>query len=453
MQLQKATWLLCLLIPACASTGDSQHKPIAAWQDSHGAGPWDRDAGSETEGQSALVPNGQLVDLLTYARRNNPGLAAAFHAWRASVEEIPLSTKLPEPRLMFGTFLEEVETRTGPMKGKVSITQALPWFGKRRLAGTVASARADAMGEGVARALLEVDQQVRDAWYEYAWLQQAVQVAEAHQSLLKHWQDVARTRLELGLSKPSEILRVEIELGQLDDRVQSLADLERPLRAKLNAALNRPGDAPLAKPSYPLSGPVEVDGAALLANLAETSPRLRQLQRQVDAAVQGQDLADKASYPDLTVGVDYTMIGSRGAAGSGDDAVALTLGLSLPVWRGAYQAERDGARSRLLGARAQWEQARNQLGAELEMALFKLRDTSRHLELLNNSLIPKGQEATGIMGDTYQSGDSSFIDVIDAQRILLEFQLQAVRAEADRAQALSKVEVLSGVSLSNSPNL
>jgi len=56
------------------------------------------------------------------------------------------------------------------------------------------------------------------------------------------------------------------------------------------------------------------------------------------------------------------------------------------------------------------------------------------------------------MGDTYQSGESSFIDVIDAQRILLEFQLQAVRAEADRAQALSRVEELSGVSLSTTQN-
>jgi cobalt-zinc-cadmium efflux system outer membrane protein len=74
------------------------------------------------------------------------------------------------------------------------------------------------------------------------------------------------------------------------------------------------------------------------------------------------------------------------------------------------------------------------------------------LVLLNTSLIPKGQEAVGTMGSTYQSGDASFIDVIDAQRLLLEFQLQAVRAEADRAQALAKVEEISGVSLSTSQN-
>ena len=454
MQLQKASWLLCLLIPACASTGASQREPVAAWQDSHGAGPWDSEADVDSNNaqESTLAPNAQLSALLIHARQNNPRLSAAFHAWRASVEDIPLATKLPEPRLMFGVFLEEVETRTGPMEGKVSITQALPWFGKRSLAGDVASARAQAMGEGVLRALLEVDRQVKNAWYEYAWLQQAVEVARAHQSLLQHWQNVARTRLDLGITNPSEILRVELELGQLDDRLLSLADLERPLRAKLNAALNRPTNAELAKPGYPLAGAVEVDSASLLANLAETSPRLRQLQWQVDAAQQGRELAGKAGYPDLTVGVDYTLIGSTGASGSGDDAVALTLGFSLPVWRDAYRAQRDGARSKLLGARAQWEQAHNELGAELEMALFKLRDTSRHLELLNNSLIPKGQEAIGIMGDTYQSGESSFIDVIDAQRILLEFQLQAVRAEADRAQALSRVEELSGVSLSTTQN-
>ncbi|MDF1837419.1 MAG: TolC family protein [Planctomycetota bacterium] len=446
MQLQKATWLLCLLVPACATGDTSYREPIEAWQES-------RAKAKKGDESDELAPHAQLPELLSHARRNSPKLEAAFQAWRASVEQVPLASKLPEPRLMFGAFLEEVETRTGPMRAKLSISQALPWFGKRDLAADVAQSRAQMMGERVAQTLLEVDQAVKDAWYEYAWLQQATLVARAHEALLEHWQNVARSRLELGLSQPSEILRVELELGQLNDRLLSLADLDRPLRARLNAALSRSTHAPLARPSYPLLGTAELDGDALLADLPTTNPRLRRLQRQIEGAVHGQDLADKAGYPDLTLGVETTFIGSNGAAGSGDDAVALTVGIGLPVWRGAYRAQREGARAQLLGARAQWEQAHNELSADLEMALFQLRDTSRHLELLRTSLIPKGQEAIGIMGHTYQSGESSFIDVIDAQRILLEFQLQAVRAEADRAQALSKVEAISGTSLTSTPNL
>ncbi|MFT4646985.1 MAG: cobalt-zinc-cadmium efflux system outer membrane protein [Glaciecola sp.] len=452
MQLQKATWLLCLLAPACASSDTSYREPIEAWQESR-AQRWDAAQQNPDNGSNGtLAADAQLPELLAYGRQHNPKLSVAFYRWQSAVEQIPQASKLPEPRVMFGAFLEEVETRTGPMQGKVSISQALPWFGKRSLAGDVATVRAQAMAEGVEIAFLEVDRQIKDVWYEYAWLQQAQRVAHAHQDLLGHWQKVARTRLELGLSQPSEILRVELELGQLDDRFLSLEDLERPLRAKLNAALNRPSDAVLAEPTYPLAAVEEVDVPTLLASLSETNPRLRQLKREVEAAQHGLTLAGKAGYPDFSLGVDYTFIGSNSAAGSGEDAVALTFGLSLPVWRGAYRAQREGARAQMHAARASLESTRHTLVAELEMALFKLRDASRQLVLLNTSLIPKGQEAVGTMGSTYQSGDASFIDVIDAQRLLLEFQLQAVRAEADRAQALAKVEEISGVSLSTSQN-
>ncbi|MCA9001850.1 MAG: TolC family protein, partial [Planctomycetes bacterium] len=407
MKSWQALGLLCLLAPACATTDTSYRAPIERWQESHPETVEPEDAAQTAE----LPPHAQLPELLDHARRHNPKLRQAFFDWRAAVERIPQAGRLPDPRVLFGVFLEEVETRTGPMQGKFTVSQALPWFGKRALAGDVAAARADAVGEGVAAALLQVDREVRDAWYEYAWLHRAVEVSKAHRELLKHWQDVARTRLELGLSKPSEILRVELELGQLEDRLLSLADLERPLRARINAALDRDLNAPLDRPEFPLIGDLELDGEALLAGLAESNPELRRLSKQVTAANKGSDLADLAGRPDLVLGVDYTQIGSNGAAGSGDDAVALTVGFGLPVWRGVYRAEREEARAKQMAARLAMESAHNRLRSELEMALFQWRDKGRHLELLNGSLIPKGQEAIGIMGDTYQNGESSFIDV------------------------------------------
>ena len=62
-------------------------------------------------------------------------------------------------------------------------------------------------------------------------------------------------------------------------------------------------------------------------------------------------------------------------------------------------------------------------------------------------MIPKGEEALLSLQTAYESGKGGFLDLIDAQRTLLEFQLQAARGQADRAQALAKIEHLSGVSL------
>ncbi|MFT5200482.1 MAG: outer membrane protein TolC, partial [Planctomycetota bacterium] len=115
MQLQKAFWLLCLLTPACASSDTAYREPIEAWQESR-AQRWDAaQQNADIASNETLAPDAQLPELLAYGRQHNPKLSVAFYRWQAAVEQIPQASKLPEPRVMFATFLEEVETRTGPM--------------------------------------------------------------------------------------------------------------------------------------------------------------------------------------------------------------------------------------------------------------------------------------------------------------------------------------------------
>ena len=191
-----------------------------------------------------------------------------------------------------------------------------------------------------------------------------------------------------------------------------------------------------------------VDEQQLAHALAATSPALRVLSHRVEEAHRAVDLARTAGYPELVVGADYTFVGSRaGVAGSGDDALAVTLGLSLPVWRSTYRAEARGADARLHRAREEQQEAFNRLSSELEMSLYELRDAGRRVVLFRDSLVPKGEESVQALDTAYQSGDEGFLDLIDAQRVLLEFQLEAARAETDRAKALAVTERITGVAL------
>jgi len=168
----------------------------------------------------------------------------------------------------------------------------------------------------------------------------------------------------------------------------------------------------------------------------------------IDAAEQDLVLAEKQFWPDFTLGVDYTVIDdarSPGVSGSGDDAVAVSLGIDLPVWRSAYRAGEREARSRLAAARLALDDAEHQLDSDLEMALFEYRDAHRRVDLFRHTLTPKGEESVASSDAEYRSGHRGFLDLLDAERVLLEFQLQTVRAETDRAQALAEVERITGV--------
>ena len=50
----------------------------------------------------------------------------------------------------------------------------------------------------------------------------------------------------------------------------------------------------------------------------------------------------------------------------------------------------------------------------------------------------------------FETGQAGFLDLIDAQRVLIDFRLSLERALADRAIAVARVESLVGDGLENS---
>jgi len=443
MKAPKSLLISSLLLCSCSTPNEAYRNRLDSWD------RLQRDEWKPREETSAGWPDqAGLPELLAYARVHNPALQAAFEGWRIALEQVTIGSALPNPRLTLGGYLSEVETRVGPIDGSIGIAQPLPWFGKLQLQGDMAFEASEAAREQLEDERLSLDQRLRDAWYEYSWVEQAILITQRNQELLAHWESVARSRNATGLGNHADVIRAQVELGKLEDRVQTLKDLRRPLEARVNAALNRPSAALLPKPLAKLPEAPELDEALLAAALEASNPKLRAMHHRIRSSELGVDLADKAFYPDLVLGVDYTLVGSAinpALSGSGEDAIALKLGIDLPIWRSKLNA---GARaSEALARQARLEQSDmlNQLQAELEMALYQFRDADRRVELFNQSLIPKGEESIQALDIAYQSGDQGFLDLIDAQRVLLEFQLQAVRASSDRARAVAKLMMVSGV--------
>jgi len=204
-----------------------------------------------------------LEDLVQYALVRNPGLLAAFERWRAAAERVPQAEALPAPRLTLADYLAEVETRVGPMRARIGLAQPFPWFGKRGAAASAAEHLARAAGSEVDAQRLALVSRVRKAWYELGWLGQAIEITERHRELLLRWEDVARSQFESGRGSLADVIRAQVELGKLENRVQALRDLRRPTAARLNAALGREADAVLPTPPAGPSDVDELDGDAL----------------------------------------------------------------------------------------------------------------------------------------------------------------------------------------------
>ncbi len=400
-----------------------------------------------TSSVADLKENAAIEDYLKYATLNNPGLKAAFHRWKAALERIPQARSLPDPQFNYTYFVEEVETRVGPQRQKFGVMQMFPWFGTLKLRGDAAGEAAAAAGETYEKRKLQLFYRVKAAYHEQWYLAQAVSVTKQHIKLVTNLEGVARIRFKAGSAPHSSVIQAQVELGKLDDRLRTLESLRKPIVARLNAAMNRPTHAPLPWPrSLPEFETGFTDEQARQW-VAESNPDLRRLDHLVEKEEAGIKLARKSYYPDITLGVDYVDTDdalSPGLADSGKDPVMAMVSVNLPLWYGKYRAETREARLMKAAAEQARDDAGNRLESDLELTLYHLRDSERKINLYRDTLVPKAEQSLAVAQQGFEAGRTSFISLIDAQRLLLEFQLAGRRAQADRGNRLAEVEMLTG---------
>lgn len=124
------------------------------------------------------------------------------------------------------------------------------------------------------------------------------------------------------------------------------------------------------------------------------------------------------------------------------------LSINIPIWWQKYRAGEREAQARYRALMQERSDRENRLAADVKLTLYKYRDAARKIDLYKNTLTPKAEQSLGVNIQTYTAGKGTFLDVIDAVRMLLEFQLSYERAFADQGQKLAELEMFVGKPLS-----
>lgn len=369
---------------------------------------------------------------IRHALEHSAELKSAFSSYRATLEKSPQVTALPDPRIRYGLF------------HRFGIAQAFPWFGTLSLQGNVADAEAKAEAFGFLALKNELAFQVCKTYTELVYLSSALQITGENIELLKSWEQVLQKRFRAGIGSYSDLVRIQVELGKLEDRLAEFRDLIHPYEIAFNSLLNRDGRAPISIDENILSDP-SIKGAASSVRqiTAEFLPRLNPELSMLDALVEARKLdvklAKKQYFPELMLELELD-----GSADSRKDAIMPMLSLNLPLRRGKYAAGVREARFQEESVAAMKQSKEYMLQAELAMAQFDLRDSERRIGLFEHTLIPKVQESLDASFAAYKSGKVGFLSLLDAERELLDLSLDLSRARADRFIATTQIYMLTG---------
>lgn len=384
-----------------------------------------------------------LDSLLQAAERTNPSLRAARLRAEAQTLKEPQASALPDPSVQGTGHVYPTVTARGPQRSQWQVRQSIPFPGKRGLRGEVAALGADA-AEADAEALAQnLALRIETAYYELYRVQRREELLRAFEEELRQFESAASTRYEVGDGSQQSILKAQVERGRLDMRRENLrADRESTLQSLARLT----GRADLETPERPVevTAPGELRGVSesMGEDLAEGRPEAKALRRRIEKAESETALARRAFWPDFTVGAAYTDVreGDLTPTMTGRDALTVSIGVSIPLWRGKQEARLEEAQVERRRAEAELDDFRLQVQSKVRDLRERLRRQQRQLTLLSKQLIPQAETSLEATLSAYKAGRTDFLDLLDAERTLFQLQMDRVDTHVRALQTAAELE-------------
>ncbi len=457
---------LAALLVGCASTAEhaaersfrAAERPYPAQSGDQGgdqaADETGRRAGDDDETALAEASSGTFEDYLAFALTHNPRLRAEYERWRAEVLSISRARRLPDPMLTYAFFVRRVQTRVGPQRHRLSVRQDLPWPTQVSAGVDAAVSRAQAQGARFDARVLQVRAAVAERYWRLWGVRESQRVRARQLEVIEQLAETARARIVTGESTLAEFQQVDLMRARMADSLEGLGEEARSASAALVAIVGAPygTDTPTsaARPDIALPG-MAAEG---LRELVASHPDIGAVQALIASQEAEARRATAEGLPRLSVGLDWIETGPApmAVAGSGDDAVVVSVGATIPLQRGRYRDARDAALARAAALRGDRRALEDQAVAGLEAELATLRDTRRRVRLHRHTLIPQALTAYEAVLGAYQVGRGSVAANLLAQRDLIELEESLVSMEVAHALAWARVEALVGRAVERDPS-
>lgn len=410
-----------------------------------GASPADSMATVWSEAPPALPEHPVLRDYLALAAWHSPALRAAWDEWDAALAAAGYAGAPPDPTFGYMYFVDPVETRVGPQNQRFALRQRIPWFGTLGARKDRQALAALAAEQRFVAAQLRLFYQVQAAYADYYYLGREIDLTEENLELLRFWERVALGKYRVALKQHPDVIKAQVELGRLEDHLLTLRRRTEPASARLRAAMGVSDTLALPVPDTLVVVETPVDGDAIKRAALEENPDLLALLHTIESTQAGVRVAGKRQWPDLVLGLDYIDVGPAvipNQPDSGQDAFMVSVGVNIPLWFGANGARKREAEAKQRSAEHSYADARNRLAALVEQSLFQYEDALRKTRLYRDGLVPKAHQSLNANYTAYQAGETDFLNVLDAQRQLLNFELQLERSRANLAIARAALEML-----------
>jgi outer membrane protein TolC len=402
---------------------------------------------AEPSDKAPPAPKLTLAGATQSALANNRSLHEVRARWEAMKARVPQAAAWDDLKISTTTSVARFVDvpRNSFTDHMLTVEQMIPISGKNQSRARIAAAEAVATLEELRRKELDVVLKVRTAFIRLVNTRALLELNRATEASLAQTLTISRGQLEVGTQSQTDVLMAEAGVIRISE---ARRDLERTLsdqETQLKVLMNRDAFAPLGEPAGDLPHHVAVDVARARSLLLSHRPELRLASANMASAAAKVELAKRAWIPDPTVSVGAQRYNDASQAVS-----EITAGVSFNVpWVNPrkYRAGESEAQSNATAAQQALETARLEALGMLRDQMTKIDVVHHHAMLLGEQLLPNAQQLVDASRASFESGKVRLLDLVTAQRNLLEAQSMERQHLADYQVALAELEALVGADL------
>jgi len=389
-----------------------------------------------------------LAEAEDLALDQEPGHAALLAQASALKERSVVAGQLPDPMLQLGLNNFPIEaggfSTEGMTHALVGLRQVFPRGDTRKLSTRQFQSFANEMAENADVRGLDVLTAARHSWLEaYYWDQAHAMVAES-QPFFRDLAIITRSLYAVGRKNQQDVLRAELELGRLDDRLIEIERWRATAKAALSEWVGSNASRPVAStlPAWDELPKLNV----LQANLMR-HPTVGAADARIAAREVGVDLANERSKAGWTLDLGYSY--REGSLPGGDprsDFISLSVSVDLPFFR---KKSIDGTLSAALQERRAARESRKQqlrrLQSQLDAEYARWQQLTRRLDLYEQRILGQARDNAEASLLAYQSDTSDFADVMRGYIDDLNTRLDYSRLRVEHAQSYAVLANLGGI--------
>ncbi len=383
----------------------------------------------------------RLSDVIAEARGHNPGLAAAQARARAAAAVPRRVVALDDPVLSYEAWNAPESLRLDEADNNIfRLSQKVPFPGKRALAGEVAARDAEMMAKDARGTELDVIAGITKAYYDLWRVHRLIAIYAREKDLVQRVAHIAEQKYATSEVSQSDVLRAQVELTHLVNRLHTETLAIRGAEAELRGMLSRPGTDSFQVPEDPLPPalPLTLEAASNVA--IDERPELASQRAAVAREEAAVRLSERARLPDFEFSV------GRFENAQGRDGFGAMASVTLPIAQpGKYDAGVSEAQARLSAQKAELRRAEDRIRREVAQAFVRAETALSQYELLTTTHVPQAEQALSVTESGYQTGAVDFLSLIDSLRQIemvhtdhIEAQVEFERAYADLERAVGR---------------